>query len=112
MSGRHAAPEGPVSLRILTALSRSTRPALFVTELAVQVGGKDDAAFAQALAELRGTGQVLVTEQRPPDRHLVGSDLRIVAGPVPKVGRASAEKAAKGLWQEWVTEFAAVHRCG
>lgn len=112
MSERQEDPERPVSLRILTALSRSARPALFVTELAVQAGGKDDAAFAQALAELRGTGQVLVTEQRSPDRHLAGSDLRIVAGPVPKVGRAGAEEAAEALWREWVTEFAAVHRCG
>jgi hypothetical protein len=105
------APQGSVSVRILTALSRSPRPALFATELAVTTG-EADAGFAQALAELRGAGRVLVTEHPPPDRHLAGSDLRIVAGPVPEVGRASAEEAAEALWREWVTEFAAGHRCG
>lgn len=111
MSKKQEDPERSVSLRILTTLSRSARPALFVTELAVQ-SDEDDAEFAQALAELRGTGQVLVTEHPPPDRHLVGSDLRIVAGPLPETGRASAEEAAEALWREWITEFAAGHRCG
>ncbi|HVT69580.1 MAG TPA: hypothetical protein VHF26_17655 [Trebonia sp.] len=97
--------------RILSALSQSPRPALFVTELAARTGGSG-ASFAQALAELRGTGQVLVADHPPPDRHLAGSDLRIVAGPVPEVGRAGAEEAAGALWREWVTEFAAGHRCG
>jgi hypothetical protein len=98
--------------RILATLSRSPRPALFVTELAVRTRGSNDASFGRAIAELRGTGQVLVTEHPPPDRHLAGSDLRIVAGPVPEVGRAGAEDAAEALWREWVTEFAAGHRCG
>lgn len=98
--------------RILATLSRSPRPALFVTELAVQSGDRDDESFGRALAELRGSGQVLVADHPPPDRHLVGSDLRIVAGPVSEVGRAGAEEAAEALWREWVTEFAAGHRCG
>lgn len=98
--------------RILATLSRSPRPALFVTELMVQSGGQNDTCFGRALAELRGAGQFLVTEHPPPDRHLIGSDLRIVAGPVPEVGRVSAEEAAEVLWREWVTEFAAGHRCG
>lgn len=85
---------------------------MFVTELTLAAGGRDDASFGAALAELRGTGQVLVTEHPPPDRHLAGSDLRIVAGPVPAVGRVGAEEAAEELWREWVTGFAAGHRCG
>ena len=109
--GQQAA-EADARARILAALTRAPRPALFVTELAVRVGDGNGESFAMALAGLRGEGQVLVTEHPAPDRHLAGSDLRIVAGPVPAVGRAGAEEAAEALWREWVTEFAAGHRCG
>lgn len=105
-------PERALLTRILDALSLSPRPAMFATELAVKTSGGNDATFSQALTNLHLTGQVLVANHPPPDRHLAGSDLRIVAGPVPVVGRASAEEAADALWREWVTEFAAGHRCG
>jgi hypothetical protein len=103
---------GRARARILAALAESPRPALFVTELTARADHGSGESFSAALAELRGAGQVLVAEHPPPDRHLAGSDLRIVAGPLPEVDRDAAEQAAEALWREWVTEFTACHRCG
>ena len=105
------AAEAAARARILAELARAPRPALFATELTTRDEGGAD-CFAAALAGLRGAGRVLVTQHAPPDRHLAGSDLRIVAGPLPEVERADAEQAAEALWREWVTEFTAGHRCG
>lgn len=106
------AAEAAAQARILAELARAPRPALFATELAVRAASAGVGGFATALDGLRGAGRVLVTQHAPPDRHLAGSDLRIVAGPLPEVERADAEQAAEALWREWVTEFTAGHRCG
>jgi hypothetical protein len=101
-----------VSARILTALAESPRPAMFVTELALAASPGDGESFGAALAQLRRQGQVLLADHPPPDRHLTGSDLRIVAGPLDTVPRATAEQEAEMLWREWLTEFTSTHRCG
>lgn len=97
---------------ILAALADAPRPAMFVTELALAAAPADGESLAAAVAELRTQGLVLVAEHPPPDRHLAGSDLRIVAGPLDAVPRAVAERAAELLWREWLTEFTSSHRCG
>jgi hypothetical protein len=118
---RHA-----VAARVLAALDGSPRRTLFVTELAVlldqqtthltgqpetrrepQVAGLD-----QAIADLQRCGLVLVVDHTPPDRHLAGSDLRVVTGPLTTVPRDAAERKAEAFWNEWWIGFASSHRCG
>ncbi|HEY6493818.1 MAG TPA: hypothetical protein VIZ43_11120 [Trebonia sp.] len=112
MTGGAGGPGRCPRAAILAVLARAPRPAMFVTELALAAGPGSGESLAAAVAELRGQGRVLVAEHPPPDRHLAGSDLRIVAGPLDTVPRAVAERAAQSLWREWLTEFTSSHRCG
>lgn len=92
---------------MLAALSRSRPPALFVTELAAKVPSPE---LEPALAEMEADNAVLVSQYPPPDRHLEGLDLRIVAL-LPEAGESSAVEATTTLWADWLRQFLATHRC-
>ena len=106
-----------VAAPILAALEEAPRRALFVTELALALQQRDiqcdqrSTGLNEAIADLRRRGLVLLVDHAPPDRHLTGSDLRIVAGPLTVVPRNVAERNAGALWNEWLAGFASSHRC-
>lgn len=100
---------------LLAALSAAPRQALPVTRLAAltRAAGIDAGRFAGALAALADGGRVAVLDPPPPDPHLAGTDLRVVAA----VGRpagddpAGAYEAARQCWDEFLRGFLAAHRC-
>lgn len=108
---------GAVVAPILAALQQAPRRALFVTELELFLEQQETqrapqgAELNDVITDLRRRGLVLLVDHAPPDRHLTGSDLRIVAGPLTVVPRSVAERNAEALWNEWLTGFASSHRC-
>jgi hypothetical protein len=96
---------------ILSVLSRRAR---FVAELARLVHA-DLSELDGALREMEADGTVLVREQYCADPHLDGTDLRIAAAVrdvsegVDPVAHAIADIDA--VWQHWLGEYLANHRC-
>ena len=97
----------PVQEQVLTALGGSHPPALFIGELAVKVRSSE---LEPALAELEASKSVLVSSYPPPDPHLEGLDLRIVAL-LPQGSESSALEASATVWADWLRQFLASHRC-
>lgn len=99
---------------ILRAFARRGAAALFVTELAAELGPRG-AELAPDLERLAREGAVVITEHGAPDPHLEGADLRIVAPVGREAPRAEAEAAAvdasERLWMTWLGSFFASHRC-
>jgi len=96
-----------VGEQVLTTLQRSHPPALFVSELAAKVRSPE---LEPALAELQAANSVLVSSYPPPDPHLEGLDLRIVAL-VPEAGEVGAVENSATVWSDWLRQFLANHRC-
>ncbi len=99
---------------MLKVLSRAEPPALFATDLAVRVQDVGD-GFTATLGSLASQGSVLVTQPPLPDPHLASLDLRIVAL-VPSDGSSDAAteaalRATQTVWDRWLREFLAGHRC-
>lgn len=96
---------------VLSVLSRRAR---FVAELARMVH-VDPTELEAALREMEANGTVLVREQYCADPHLEGTDLRIAASVrkvsdgVDPVAHAIADIDA--VWQHWLGEYLANHRC-
>src|SRR5579864_5954943 len=103
-----------LSQRVVDVLGRGRRHARFFAELERLIG--DGAELEHALAELESGGRVIIREQYCADPHLVGTDLRIVAL-VPEVtedadGVGTAMADIEAIWQRWLGEYLANHRCG
>jgi hypothetical protein len=83
--------------------------AMFVSELesVVSSGG---AELTPLLIELEQEGRVLLVDHPAPDRHLVGTDLRVV-GLVTDSDERSARERVDSVWHAWLREFLATHRC-
>jgi len=96
---------------VLSVLNRRAR---FVAELARLVHA-DPSQLEAALGEMEADGTVLVREQYCADPHLEGTDLRIAASvrevseAVDPVAHAIADIDA--VWQHWLGEYLANHRC-
>ena len=92
----------------------AARPALFVTELAAELGPQA-AELGPGLERLAREGAIVISEHGAPDPHLDGADLRIVAPVGAQAPRAEAEAtavdAAERLWMVWLGSFLASHRC-
>ena len=106
---------GPVATPVLAALEESPHRALFVTELAVLLEQHETQCdphgigLDEVIRDLRRRGLVLLIDHAPPDPHLAGCDLRIVAGSA--APGDAAERNAGALWNEWLAGFASSHRC-
>lgn len=91
---------------IVTILGRGRRHARFVPELATLVGAPS-AELEEALAALETQDRVLIREQYCADPHMLGTDLRIVA-----LNSDTAIADIDAVWQRWLGEYLANHRCG
>jgi hypothetical protein len=83
--------------------------AMFVTELATVVS-TESAELTPLLMDLEQEGRVLLVDHPAPDRHLVGTDLRVV-GLVTDSDERSARERVDSVWHSWLREFLATHRC-
>jgi hypothetical protein len=107
---------------IVELLDRSPRKARFVSEIASQLARANVSldVLEPALEALETAGRALVREQYCGDPHLVGTDLRIVAlvnsrlehngDQADPLSRATADIEA--IWQRWLGDYLATHRCG
>jgi len=94
-----------VTDQVMTVLGRGRRHARFVPEIARLIGASPTQLEA-ALSELDGQGRVLIREQYCADPHMVGTDLRIVA-----LAGDTALADIDAVWQRWLGEYLANHRC-
>jgi hypothetical protein len=101
-----------VAGRVVEVLSRRQPHARFVPELSRQLR-VEPGELETALIELEASGRALVREQYCPDPHLEGSDLRIVALVDAAHGDAvaAAVDSIDRVWQRWLGEYLANHRC-
>ena len=102
---------------VIDALRNRAKKARFTTELAVALQrarvGKEE--MEQALADLQAEGVVMIRDNFCADPHLAGVDLRVVAL-VESVDGADPELSAireiNSVWDKWLGEYLANHRCG
>lgn len=96
---------------VLTVLSRRAR---FVPELARLVHAEAP-ELERVLGELEADGSVLIREQYCADPHMAGTDLRIAARvPEPSHGEdplAATIAQIEAVWQRWLGDYLASHRC-
>lgn len=100
---------------LLAVLTAAPRQALPVTRLAalVRAAGLDAGRLAGALAALADGGRIAVLDPPPPDPHLAGTDLRVVAAVGGPAGDdpAGAHQRARQCWDEILRGFLTAHRC-
>jgi hypothetical protein len=92
--------------RVLQLLEAATPQALLLTELEARV----QAPLTGVLSDLERSGQVVVTTPTPPDPHLEGLDLRIVARARPERAELALQ-ATDAVWQQVLRAFLSSHRC-
>jgi hypothetical protein len=100
--------------RVLGILGRSARGARLAAEVGAELRcGRPE--LDASLRRLEADGQVLVQDHPAPDPHLEAADLRVVSAVTPGEPRADAEQraldAGNTVWNAWLREFLANHRC-
>jgi hypothetical protein len=100
--------------RVLGILGRSARGSRLAAEVGAELRcGRSE--LDASLRRLEAEGQVLVQEHPAPDPHLEAADLRVVSTVAPGEPRADAEAraldAGATVWNAWLREFLANHRC-
>jgi len=96
---------------VLDVLAASPRRARFVPEIAAALRrqGQPASDLEPALSELEASGQVLIRDHYCADPHVDGTDLRVVALlDTPEQAIANIER----VWDSWLTDYFANHRCG
>ena len=101
---------------MVAALRGRNERALFVPELraSLKVMPENEAGFERALSELEAAGTVLVRLHICSDPHLDGADLRVAAlldGRGSGDAEAGAIEAIELVWERWIGEYLATHRC-
>jgi hypothetical protein len=102
---------------IVDLLRSRNKKACFMTELYASLGRcKINTEEAdRALAELEAEGAVMIRDHFCADPHLAGVDLRIVALVESIAGEDAQLSAIRGIdevWNKWLNEYLANHRCG
>ncbi|MBO0689214.1 MAG: hypothetical protein J2P40_06560 [Candidatus Dormibacteraeota bacterium] len=100
--------------RVLGLLGRSPRGARLAAEVGAELRcGRPE--LDASLRRLEAEGQVLVQDHPAPDPHLEEADLRVVSAVAPGEPRPDAEAraldAGNTVWNAWLREFLASHRC-
>jgi hypothetical protein len=100
--------------RVLSVLARSARGARLAAELGAELGcGRPE--LDASLGRLEADRRVLVQDHPAPDPHLEAADLRVVSAVAPDEPRPDAEAraldAGSTVWNAWLREFLANHRC-
>lgn len=105
--------------RVVGMLQARRPPAALAMELGALVSRSRDGAAASdldACLSLLEAEKTIAIEHHPaPDVHLEGCDLRVVAlvthdEPAEQAAR-SAHAAAEAVWDDWLRQFLATHRC-
>jgi hypothetical protein len=99
---------------ILDVFRPGRPPAIFVTELAHALNVPPaQPEFLAALERLQENGTIIISSNEPPDPHLSGIDLRIVAHVLGETvaARGAATLAAQTCWRGFLAMFLASHRC-
>lgn len=99
---------------VRTCLQAAPHRAAFATELVADLSriGTDPETAQRSLTSLAESGDVFITSRRPPDRHLASADLRVVALADPSGTDRSALQRADAVWDDFLRQFLAAHRCG
>ena len=100
--------------RVLGLLGRTARGARLAAEVGAELRcGRPE--LDASLRRLEAGGQVLVQHHPAPDPHLEEADLRVVSTVTPGEPRTDAEAraldAGNTVWNAWLREFLASHRC-
>jgi len=102
---------------LVDVLRHRSKKARFMTEVAVSLRrfNIDKEEMEQALSELQAEGAVIVRDNFCADPHLANVDLRVAALVDETVG-ADAQMAALReidlVWNKWLGDYLANHRCG
>lgn len=110
---------GPDSAKkaLIDMLRHGAKKARFVTELAAALARShiDKEQMEQALSELQSESIIMIRDNFCADPHLADVDLRVVAvvesidGADPQL---SAIREIDSVWNKWLGEYLANHRCG
>jgi hypothetical protein len=98
-------------------LRKRNRRARFMTELyaSLQQSGIGAEEGNRAIGELESEGIIMIRDHFCADPHLSGVDLRIIAL-VESIGgedpQLSAIRVIDEVWNKWLNEYLANHRCG
>jgi hypothetical protein len=92
---------------ILQSLRHRPGGAAFVTEIQAAIGSSE---LERPLRQLLDYERVLILNEPAPDPHLEHFDLR-VAALIPEGDHVAALQAAREIWDGWVRQFLANHRC-
>jgi len=96
--------------RLFDAFRSRRTDALFVNELRAALNGNvSPDVLDGTLRELASAGAICIVDHTPPDHHLEGHDLRIVA--VVGSTYAASLESAEEHWRRWLAQFLASHRC-
>jgi hypothetical protein len=103
-----------VDRRLLQVLERSAGSSRLAAELAAELGcGRPE--LDVSLRRLEADRRVLVQDHPAPDPHLEAADLRVVSAVARDRPRVDAEgralESGKVVWNAWLREFLANHRC-
>lgn len=105
----------PAAERILDVLQGRRPSAALAMELAATLGAAGRTELDPALQFLEAQKSVITEQHAPPDVHLEGCDLRIVAlipgDQIPAQAMQAAHAAAEAVWDDWLRQFLATHRC-
>jgi hypothetical protein len=98
-------------------LRRHSKGARFMTELyaSLRQSGIGPEEGDRVIAELESEGLVMIRDHFCADPHLAGVDLRIVALVESIAGEDAQLSAIRGIdevWNKWLNEYLANHRCG
>jgi hypothetical protein len=104
--------------RVVGLLRARRPPAALAMELAALISRDRNGApvdLDACLGQLEAETSVLIEQHAAPDVHLETCDLRVVAlvpqdSPAEQAAEA-ARTAAAAVWDEWLRQFLATHRC-
>jgi len=102
---------------VIDLLRSRNKKARFMTELyaSLRRSNIEPEATDRALADLEAEGGVMIRDQFCADPHLTGVDLRVIALVESIAGEDAQMRAIRSIdeiWNRWLNEYLANHRCG
>ena len=102
---------------VIDLLRSRNKKARFMTELyaSLRRSNIEPEATNRALADLEAEGGVMIRDHFCADPHLTGVDLRVIALVESIEGEDAQMRAIRSIdeiWNKWLNEYLANHRCG
>ena len=102
---------------VIDLLRSRNKKARFMTELyaSLRRSNIEPEATDRALADLEAEGGVMIRDHFCADPHLTGVDLRVIALVESIEGEDAQMRAIRSIdeiWNRWLNEYLANHRCG